>query len=61
MLGYAFLLTVNCRQVFIFGKDYFPATVWPGAYGLKPLIDNLIYINRTFAYGGQATRWSTVR
>jgi alpha-amylase len=57
MLGYAFLLTVNCRQVFIFGKDYFPATVWPGAYGLKPLIDNLIYINRTFAYGGQTTRW----
>jgi alpha-amylase len=31
--------------------------VWPGAYGLKPLIDNLIYINRTFAYGGQVTRW----
>jgi alpha-amylase len=57
MLGYAFLLTISCRQVLVYGKDYFPGTVWPGAYGLKPLIDNLIYINRTFAYGGQATRW----
>ena len=57
MLGYAFLLTVNCRQVLIYGKDYFGGDVWPGAYGLKPLIDNLIYINRTFAYGGQVTRW----
>jgi alpha-amylase len=57
MLGYAFLLTVSCRQVLIYGKDYFSNKVWPGAYGLKPLIDNLIYINRTFAYGGQTTRW----
>ncbi len=57
MLGYAFLLTVNCRQALIYGKDYFSGAVWPGAYGLKPLIDNLIYINRTFAYGGQTTRW----
>jgi alpha-amylase len=57
MLGYAFLLTVNCRQALIYGKDYFGEDVWPGAYGLKPLIDNLIYINRTFAYGGQVTRW----
>jgi alpha-amylase len=57
MLGYAFLLTVNCREALIYGKDYFGGDVWPGAYGLKPLIDNLIYINRTFAYGGQVTRW----
>ena len=57
MLGYAYLLTVNCRQALIYGKDYFPGSVWPGARGLKPLIDNLVYINRTFAYGGQTTRW----
>jgi alpha-amylase len=57
MLGYAFLLTVNCRQVLIYGKDYFSPDVWPGAYGLKPLIDNLIYINRIFAYGKRVTRW----
>jgi alpha-amylase len=57
LLGYAFLLTVSCRQVLIYGKDYFSGAVWPGAYGLKPLIDNLIYINRTFAFGEQTTRW----
>jgi alpha-amylase len=57
MLGYAFLLTVSCREALVYGKDYFSGEVWPGAYGLKPLIDNLIYINRTFAYGGQTTRW----
>jgi alpha-amylase len=57
LLGYAFLLTVSCRQALIYGKDYFSGAVWPGAYGLKPYLDNLIYINRTFAYGGQTTRW----
>jgi alpha-amylase len=43
--------------VLIYGKDYFSDAVWPGAYGLKPFIDNLVYINQTFAYGGQTTRW----
>lgn len=57
MLGYAYLLTISCKQVLVYGKDYFSDAVWPGAYGLKPLIDNLVYINRTFAYGGQITRW----
>ena len=57
MLGYAYLLTISCKEVLIYGKDYFSDAIWPGAYGLKPLIDNLIYINRTFAYGGQTTRW----
>ena len=58
LLGYAFLLTVNCKEALIYGKDYFSCDVWPGAYGLKPMIDNLIYINRTFAYGAEITRWS---
>ncbi|HEY6374610.1 MAG TPA: hypothetical protein VIX90_03700 [Edaphobacter sp.] len=57
MLGYAYLLTISCKQVLVYGKDYFSDAVWPGAYGLKPLIDNLVYINRTFAYGNQTTRW----
>jgi alpha-amylase len=57
LLGYAYLLTISCKQVLVYGKDYFSDAVWPGAYGLKPLIDNLIYINRTFAYGNQTTRW----
>ena len=57
LLGYAFALTASCRQTFVYGKDYFSNDVWPGAYGLEPFIDNLIYINRTFAYGNQVTRW----
>ena len=57
MLGYAYVLTAASRQVLIYGKDYFASSIWPGAYGLKPLIDNLVYINRTFAYGAQTTRW----
>ncbi len=57
ILGYAYLLTISCKQVLVYGKDYFSDAVWPGAYGLKPLIDNLVYINRTFAYGNQTTRW----
>ncbi len=57
LLGYAFLLSIACRQVLIYGKDYYGGDVWPGAYGLKPWIDNLIYINRTFAYGNTTTRW----
>jgi alpha-amylase len=57
MLAYAYVLTIACREVHVYGKDYFPGSVWPGAYGLQPLIDNLVYINRTFAYGRQITRW----
>ena len=60
LLGYAYLLTICCRQALINGKDYFSGAVWPGAYGLKPFIDNLIYINRAFAYGRQTTRWVDV-
>jgi alpha-amylase len=50
-IAYAYALTVPCRRVLIYGKDYFPGSVWPGSYGLKPLIDNLCYINAKFAYG----------
>ncbi len=57
LLGYAFQLSIPCRQVLVYGKDYFGSDVWPGAYGLKPWIDNLVYINRTFAFGSMTTRW----
>ena len=57
LLGYAWLLSIGCSEVLIYGKDYFGPEVWPGAYGLQPWIDNLVYINRTFAYGGSTTRW----
>lgn len=57
-LAYAFLLTIPARLTLIYGKDYFPSTVWPGAYGLHPLLDNLCWINRTFAFGRCETRFA---
>jgi alpha-amylase len=58
LLGYAYLLTIPCRSVLVYGKDYYTPQIWPGAYGLKRWIDNLVYINRTFAYGDCITRWA---
>jgi alpha-amylase len=56
-LAYAFILSVPSRLALIYGKDYFPGSIWPGAYGLKPIIDNLAWISRMFAYGNAAIRW----
>ena len=41
----------------MYGKDYFPPTVWPGAYGLKHWIDNLVWIHETLANGPTVTRY----
>ena len=46
LLAYAFMLS-TAGYPFVYGKDYFPSSVWPGAYGLKPWIDNLIWIHET--------------
>jgi alpha-amylase len=40
LLAYAFVLSLPLRMALIYGKDYFPSTVWPGAYGLKHGIDS---------------------
>lgn len=56
-LAYAHLLTLPMRLALVYGKDYFPASIWPGAYGLKPLIDNLCWINRMFAFGNYEVRY----
>jgi alpha-amylase len=56
-LAYAYLLTLPMRMALVYGKDYFPGSVWPGAYGLKPLIDNLCWISRMFASGEYQVRW----
>jgi alpha-amylase len=56
-LAYAYMLTLPMRLALVYGKDYFPGSVWPGAYGLKPLIDNLCWISRMFAFGGYQVRW----
>jgi alpha-amylase len=56
LLAYAFLLTAE-GYPFVYGKDYFPASVWPGAYGLQPWIDNLIWIHEHLANGATVTRY----
>jgi alpha-amylase len=42
---------------FVYAKDYFPASVWPGAYGLWPWIDNLVWVHEHLANGGTVTRY----
>lgn len=54
-LAYAYLLSMP-GYPFVYGKDYFPDSVWPGAYGLKPLIDNMIWIHENLANGAAVTR-----
>jgi len=56
LLAYAYMLTAE-GYPFVYGKDYFSGDVWPGAYGLKPWIDNLIWIHETLAAGPTVTRW----
>jgi alpha-amylase len=55
LLAYAFLLTVE-GYPFVYAKDYFPASIWPGAYGLQPWIDNLVWVHEHLANGGTITR-----
>jgi alpha-amylase len=51
------MLNLPCRLALVYGKDYFPSSVWPGAYGLKPIIDNIAWFARTFAFGNWERRW----
>ncbi|MBR1092117.1 DUF1939 domain-containing protein [Bradyrhizobium manausense] len=56
LLAYAFLLSIE-GYPFVYGKDYFPTSVWPGAYGLKPWIDNLVWIHEHLANGPTSGRF----
>jgi alpha-amylase len=56
LLAYAFILSVE-GYPFVYGKDYFSSAVWPGAYGLQPWIDNLVWIHEHLASGGTVTRY----
>ncbi len=56
LLAYAFILTTE-GYPFVYGKDYFPGSVWTGAYGLKKWIDNLIWIHENLASGGTVTQY----
>jgi alpha-amylase len=56
LLAYAFMLTIE-GYPFVYAKDYFGSDVWKGAYGLKPWIDNLIWIHEKLAAGDTITRY----
>jgi alpha-amylase len=56
LLAYAFLLTIE-GYPFVYAKDYFHAAVWPGAYGLQPWIDNLVWIHEHLANGNTTTQY----
>lgn len=53
MLGYALILTAEGYPS-VYYKDY---STDEGCYGLKPLIDNLIWIHENLAFGSTLTRW----
>ena len=52
LLAYAFILTIE-GDPFVFHKDY---STEPGCYGLKPWIDNLVWIHENLAFGNRITR-----
>ena len=56
LLAYAFILSIE-GYPFVYGKDYFASSVWPGAYGLQPWIDNLVWIHEHLANGGTVTQY----
>ena len=53
LLCYAYLLTIEGTPM-VYARDYLED---PFCYGLKPWIDNLLWINRTFAFGRATTRF----
>lgn len=53
LLGYALILTAEGYPS-VYYKDYSPDS---GCYGLKPFIDNLIWIHENLAFGATLTRW----
>jgi alpha-amylase len=53
LLGYALILTAEGYPS-VYYKDY---STDAGCYGLKPFIDNLIWIHENLAFGDTLTRW----
>ena len=53
LLGYALILTAEGYPA-VYYKDY---STDAGCYGLKPFIDNLIWIHENLAFGPTLTRW----
>jgi alpha-amylase len=57
LLAYAFILTTE-GYPFIYHKDY---STEHGCYGLKPWIDNLVWIHENLASGSTLTRYADAR
>lgn len=57
LMGYAYILTAEGYPC-VFYRDY---AVEAGSYGLKPKIDNLVWIHEKLAAGGTVERWSNER
>jgi alpha-amylase len=58
LLGYAYAICLPYKLFLVYGEDYFPASPdYPTGRGLKPFLDNLAWISRTFAFGGFEKRW----
>lgn len=53
LLGYALILTAEGYPA-VYYKDY---STDSGCYGLKPFIDNLVWIHENLAFGTTLTRW----
>jgi alpha-amylase len=56
MLGYAYILTSEGYPC-VFYRDY---STDRGCYGLKPLIDNLVWVHEKLAFGPTTQRWKEV-
>jgi len=54
LLAYAFTLTTE-GYPFVYHKDY---STEPGCYGLKPWIDNLVWVHENLASGPTLTRYA---
>jgi len=54
LLAYAFILTTE-GYPFVYHKDY---STEPGCYGLRPWIDNLVWIHENLAFGNTITRYA---
>src|SRR5215469_5457402 len=57
LLAYAFILTTE-GYPFVYHKDY---STEHGCYGLKPWIDNLVWIHENLASGSTLTRYADTR
>jgi alpha-amylase len=58
LLGYAINMCLPFKIFMVYAEDYFPASPnYPTGRGFQPLLDNLCWFSRTFAFGNYEQRW----